>query len=154
MAPETRDKSKSLAGNETERGEPTQSSRRRLVLADDDSLILEMVEGLLKTRYDVVGRASDGLALLEEVRRHRPDVAIVDISMPKLSGIEATRRICHSPQEVKIVILSVHDDSAYVDAAFDAGAHAYVLKQAAEQELIPAIETVAAAGSYVSLRLR
>lgn len=128
--------------------------RRRLVLADDDPKILDMVGSLLGSHYDIVGRASDGQTLVDTVLRLSPDVAVVDISMPRLSGIEATRTIRASGGIVKIVILSVYDDSAYVEAAFDAGAHGYVLKLAAENELIPAIEAVATNGSYLSIGLR
>lgn len=125
------------------------------MLADDDPVILEMVARLLRSRYEIVGSASDGAALVDAVTEHCPDVAVVDISMPKLNGIEAARVISNSAdQKVKVIMLSVHDDPAYVEAAFEAGAHGYVLKQAAEQELIPAIETVFADGSYVSAGLR
>lgn len=145
------------AGNETREHSFTLAEapiRKRLVLADDDPHVLEMVWRLLYDHYDIVGRASDGRMLVEQVALHSPDVAVVDLSMPELSGIEATRAITRSAGTVRVVILSVHDEPAYVEAAFDAGAHGYVLKLAAERELIPAIETVIAAGSYLSIGLR
>lgn len=124
-------------------GEPVRR-RLRVLLADDDRQIAEAVETLLGSRYEIVACVRDGQALVREVQKHRPDVAIVDISMPVLNGIEATRRITESSTGVKVIILTVHDEPAYVEAAFEAGAHGYVLKFDARRELVPAITAVAA----------
>jgi len=126
----------------------------RIVLADDDSVIKGLIHGLLTDAYDVVAQFGDGETLVRRMGDYCPDVAIVDISMPGMSGIEATRQITKQCRKVKVIVLSVHDESAYVDAAFDAGARGYVLKFAAHSELIPAIEAVAADARYLSAQLR
>lgn len=133
---------------------PRSPRRPRIVLADDDGVILGLVRDLLSTDYDVVAQVSDGEALVRSVVEHCPDFAVVDVSMPVKSGIQATREITKSCRSVKVIMLSVHDELAYVDAAFEAGARGYVLKFAAYSELIPAIRAVATDGRYLSSRLR
>lgn len=150
------------ATKQPERASPGRSSsagavegrRARIVLAEDDARMLDAITDLLHDRFEIVGRVSDGEALLQEVERQRPDVAVVDLSMPVLNGIEATRRIVASNPGVKVIILTVHEDSAYVEAAFQAGARGYVLKFEASSELIPAIAAVTGNGFYRSRRLR
>lgn len=120
----------------------------RIVIADDDPAVVHEIGDLLGTRFDVVATAANGLALIEAVRQFLPDLVVTDISMPQMNGIQAARRITSEFPAVKVVMLSVHDDSDYVDAAFDAGASGYVLKLDGGQELIPAIESVLAGVSY------
>ncbi len=117
----------------------------RVVIADDHGLVRSGVRALLAARgMDVVGEAADGRALLSLVRTERPDVALVDISMPSLDGLEATRRILHSLPETKIVILTMHDDERFVARARQAGAAGYVLKDAGVDELVSTVARVGA----------
>jgi DNA-binding NarL/FixJ family response regulator len=125
----------------------------RVLLADDDGEVASAVEALLGGDYEIVARVRDGQSLVREVGKLHPDVAIVDISMPLLNGIEATRRITSTSTGVKVIILTVHDEPAYVEAAFEAGARGYVLKFDARDELIPAIAAVTSSHSYRSLAL-
>lgn len=154
---ERKDSTSNRNGNLPPSGEGDASphhGRLRVVLADDDRIILGLVRNLLADTYDVVGQAENGRTLVETVNAQHPDLAIVDVSMPGLSGIEATRKIVASDRHVRIILLSIHDEQAYVDAAFEAGASGYVLKISASTDLIPAIETVVSNGRYLSPRLR
>jgi len=114
----------------------------RVVVADNDPIILSEIGKLLATRFDVVARAGNGRELVEVVQRLSPAVVVVDITMPEMNGIEAARRITKANPSVKVVMLSVHDDPTYIEAAFEAGASGYVLKLRASKELIRAIEDV------------
>jgi DNA-binding NarL/FixJ family response regulator len=113
--------------------------RKRIVLADDHSLMLEGLSRLLADEFEIVGSVTNGRALVEEAQRLVPDVVVVDIGMPELNGIEAARRLSHSLPSVKIVFVTQQLDPAYLRAAFNAGASAYVSKQSASTELIMAI---------------
>jgi two-component system nitrate/nitrite response regulator NarL len=124
-------------------------SRRRVVVADDNPGCLNQICSLIEKNFEIVARAVDGLECVEAVRKYSPSVVITDISMPKMNGIEATRVIAKIAPDVRVVILSGHDDPAFVEAAIDAGASAYVVKLSAFQDLIPAIEEVAAGRSYL-----
>ncbi len=123
-----------------------------IVLADDHALfrqgiknILETVEGLV-----VVGEASDGLMLLDLLRRRTPDMVILDISMPHLRGLEAAREIKIISSDVKVLILTMHKDRDYVFSALSAGAEGYLLKEDADTELFAAIEKIRKNGCYIS----
>jgi len=116
----------------------------RVVVADDHALVRAGIRALLSSHgIDVVAEAGDGRTLLEEVRKHTPDVAVIDIAMPSLDGIEAARRVSQISSETKVVILSMHADERFVERARRAGAKAYVLKDEAEDRLIRAIKRVA-----------
>ena len=116
----------------------------RVVVADDHALVRAGIRALLSSHgMDVVGEAGDGRTLLDEVRKHTPDVAVIDIAMPLLDGIEATRRVSQISCDTKVVILSMHVDERFIDRARRAGAKAYVLKDEAEDRLIRAIQRVA-----------
>ena len=95
----------------------------------------------------VVGEASDGLAAVEMIDRLEPDVAVVDVSMPGLNGVDVTRRVRQKSSKVKVLALTVHEDRSYLRQILEAGANAYVLKRAASQALIGAIRAVAAGGT-------
>lgn len=138
----------------TVREESQRKRRRRIVVADDDRVILNLIQALLAGTYDIVAQVSDGGELLLKVAEQNPEIAIVDISMPSLNGIEATRALTATHAGVKVIMLSIHDEFAYVEAAFKAGALGYVLKLAAGRELIPAIESVASDRRYLSADLR
>ena len=116
----------------------------RVVLADDHDLVRTCIRALLSSHgIDVVAEAEDGRALLREVRAHRPDLALVDVSMPLLDGIEATRRIAKLSPETRIVVLTMHPDDLLARRACAAGAHGYVVKDETPEQLIDVIERVA-----------
>jgi DNA-binding NarL/FixJ family response regulator len=116
--------------------------RPRIVIADDTPMSLGWIRTLLETRYDVVAEATNGLECVEAVKQFLPEVVVTDVTMPKMNGIEAARQITQKWPGVRVVMISVHDDPAFVDAAFEAGASGYVLKLAASDELIAAIDLV------------
>jgi DNA-binding NarL/FixJ family response regulator len=114
-------------------------------LGDDHALVRTGVRALLSAHgMDVVAESSDGRQLLRDVRTHRPDVALVDISMPLLDGLEAAARIGRAVPETKVVVLTMHADRLFVRRAQRAGAWGYVLKDAAAERLADVIERVAA----------
>ena len=100
----------------------------RVVLADDHTLVVEGFRRLLEDKCNLVGTVGDGRALLEAVSELKPDIIILDISMPVMNGIEAARRLKGKYPEVKIVFITMHADPAYVRAAFKAGASAYLVR--------------------------
>jgi DNA-binding NarL/FixJ family response regulator len=124
----------------------------RIVLADDHRIVREGLRMLLDNRNDinVVGEASDGEEVLRVVGQELPDVVLMDISMPKLSGIDATRRITESGSRAKILVLSMHESPGYVEEVLRAGASGYLLKDSASEELVQAIDAVRAGDSYLS----
>ena len=124
------------------------------MIADDEPVMLDQIGMLLESDFDVVGRACNGRELVEAVQHLSPSVAVADITMPEMDGIEATRRITKTNPKVKVVILSVHSDQAIVEAAFAAGASGYVAKLYASTELIPAIKTVLGGRRYRPRALR
>ncbi len=116
----------------------------RVVLADDHAVVRKGIREFLEEAPDiiVVAEASNGREALQAVAEHRPDVAVLDIQMPEMSGIEATRRIKARYPEVRVLILTAYDDDPYVFALLQAGAGGYVLKTASGAELIQAVRTV------------
>jgi DNA-binding NarL/FixJ family response regulator len=124
--------------------------RPRILLADDHPMILEGLKGLLNSDFEVVGTATDGRALLEVAVVRRPDLVLVDISMPEIPGIEATRRLHDLLPETRVLIFSLHIDPEYVQAAFAAGACGFLTKTSAPEEIERAIREVLAGRFYVS----
>lgn len=124
----------------------------RLLVADDHRLFREGLVGLLAAEdgFQVVAEAGDGVAAVRLVGEHKPDVAIVDITMPGLSGIEVARAIRRDHPGVKVLALSMHAENRFVTEMFQAGATGYVLKMSDFSELAEAIRRVAEGGSYVS----
>jgi DNA-binding NarL/FixJ family response regulator len=122
----------------------------RVLLADDHPGILEVVRTLLKTDYDVVGCMDNGESLFEAAMKLQPDVIVTDISMPKLSGIDAVDRLRESGCPSKVVFLTVHSDADFVDAALKTGALAYVLKPSIASDLLFAIQEAFAGRAFVS----
>ena len=114
----------------------------RLVLADDHSLLLDAFEKLLEPECEVVGKVTDGRALLEIVPDLNPDVVILDISMPNLNGLSAARELRKSLPHVKLIFLTVHEDPDLAAEAFRIGASGFVLKSSAASELFQAIKQV------------
>jgi DNA-binding NarL/FixJ family response regulator len=123
--------------------------RTRVLLADDHPVLVAGLVKLLEEEFDVVGTASDGLELVSAAQRLQPDAAVIDISMPKLNGIDAIRRIRKASPSSKLVVLSVHSDAAYVREARLAGAHGYVQKQSAWGDLLEALRRVLSGGAFI-----
>lgn len=115
-----------------------------VLLADDHALVREGTRRLLEAEQDirVVAEAGDGISAVREAERTRPDVAIVDVAMPEISGIEATRRIKALLPNVAVLALTAYDDDQYVLALLDAGAAGFMLKDARGQELVDAVRAV------------
>ena len=124
----------------------------RVVLADDHQIVCEGLAALLGRKPDlqVVGQVQSGPEAVSVARERRPDVVVMDLSMPGLNGIEATRRIRRGAPATKVVCLSVHVDKRLVCAMLDAGASGYVCKDCAFEELVTAVRTVAAGQVYLS----
>lgn len=123
---------------------------KRIFLVDDHALMLEGLARLLAKDFEVVGTATTGRKLLEEIERVRPDVVLLDVGMPEMNGIEAARRLSRSHPKIKIVFVSQRLDPAYLDAAFNAGAKGYVAKQSAAEELVRAIRMALRDRYYVT----
>ena len=125
---------------------------RRVVLADDHQLMRAGLRSLLAKERDleVVGEASDGRQAVELVTQHSPDLAILDIGMPNLNGIEATRQIRTSKPQTKVIALSMHAGAQFVGRMLEAGASGYLLKDSAYEELLQAIQTVFSGHVYLS----
>jgi DNA-binding NarL/FixJ family response regulator len=123
----------------------------RVVLAEDHTLVRQGTRRILEDsgRIDVVGEAADGEEAIAAVERHEPDMAIVDIGLPRLNGIEVTRRIKADHPHVSVLVLTVHDDDQYVFALLEAGAAGYLLKDVDARELVHAIEAVHAGESVL-----
>ncbi len=121
----------------------------RVILADDHAVVRAGIRQFLEHSGDiqVVGEADDGLAAQELIKTHRPDVAVLDIQMPKASGIEVTRWIRSNLRQVGILVLTAYDDDPYVMAVLQAGANGYVLKTASPEEIIQAVRDVHAGKS-------
>jgi len=127
----------------------------RIFLADDHNLLRQSLRVLLEKELGlaVVGEAEDGLKTLDQIEALEPDVVLMDIGMPHLDGLEATRRIKKKHPDVKVLILSMHGDDQYIGQALRAGASGYLLKDASKEELLLAIRSVNQGGSYLSPRL-
>lgn len=127
-------------------------SKLRLFLGDDHTLVRHGLRKILEERpdWEVVGEADDGRSAVRKVAALQPDVAVLDIGMPLLNGIDATRQIVRKTPGVKVLILSMHSDEAYVTRALNAGATGYLLKDSAGKDLIRAIAAVAEGQSFFS----
>ena len=125
-------------------------SKISILLADDHKDFLETVARLLQPEFDVLGTVANGKTLISAAERLKPDVVIVDISMPVLNGVEAVRRLKESGTQAQIVFLTVHDSSDYVAAARATGALGYVVKPRLATDLSVAIKEVHAGRLYVS----
>ena len=117
-------------------------ARHRVLLADDYAEIVTAVGRLLAQDCEVVGSVADGAALPDAVRRLRPEVIVVDLNMPNVNGLEACRRIRQSHPEIRVIVLTAANDDTIRQAAFAAGAAAFVVKQSIARDLLPAINQV------------
>ena len=124
--------------------------RLKIVLADDHALALEDINSVLAPHYEIAGSVTDGRALVDAALRLKPDLIVVDITMPLLSGIEAARQIKKSLPGIKLLFVTMHSSSAYVTAAFEAGGMGYVLKSGLRSELLDAVQCVLSGRIYVS----
>lgn len=124
----------------------------RILLADDHKLMRSGLRLLIEQQPDltVVGEAADGREAVALAKSLRPDVAVMDISMPNLNGIEAAHQITQSHAELAVIVLSMHPDESYVLRALKAGAKGYLLKDSAESDLITAVRAVARGKSFFS----
>lgn len=124
----------------------------RIILADDHEIVRHGLSRAFRqeTDIEVVGQAEDGIRTVELVRELSPDAVVMDISMPDLNGMEATRQILKGHPHIKIVALSMHSSDKYVREMFRAGASAYLLKNCPFAELVGAVETVVSGKTYVS----
>ena len=123
----------------------------RLLLADDHSLVRQGLRAFLERQgFQVVSEASDGQETIRSVEKTQPDVAIVDISMPVLNGIDAARELKKSSPKTKVILLTQHDEDQYVTEALRAGVKGYVLKSQAADDLVHAIQEVCRGSVYLS----
>jgi DNA-binding NarL/FixJ family response regulator len=127
-------------------------TRIRVLLVDDDDLMRAGLKAVLSSdeRVEVVGEAANGRAAIERVRSLEPDVVLMDVRMPDLDGIAATKEIAAASPEAKVVILTTFEDDDYIFGALSAGASGFLLKRTAPEELLAAIQTVAAGDSLLS----
>jgi len=126
--------------------------KKRLVIAEDHTIVTEGLRMLLSSvpEYEIVGEAIDGFEAVEAVNELHPDLVLTDLSMPRMSGLEAIREIKARHPETKILVLTVHKSDENVLAAFEAGADGYILKYATKDELLLAIKSVFNERSFIS----
>ena len=122
----------------------------QVIVADDHRLVAEGVVKILEKEYSVVATPSDGRSFIEAVEKIRPDLAIVDISLPLLNGLDACRHVKKSCPEVKIIILTMHAEQHFVNEAFRVGVGGYVLKTSLADELLFAAKEVLSGRTYIS----
>lgn len=125
--------------------------KTRILIIDDHQLYREGIKRILEFEdsFEVVGEGEDGDQAVQLVRTLQPDVVIMDINMPNMNGVEATRALIEKYPDTKIIILSIHDDENYVSHALQTGASGYLLKEMDVEALIEAVKVVAEGGSYL-----
>jgi DNA-binding NarL/FixJ family response regulator len=123
----------------------------RIVLADDHPIVLDGLRNLIRAEpdFELVGEAASGLSALKIIREQRPDVAVLDISMPELNGIVLSRRLAGEMPDLRLLVLTLHEDRAYLNQALEAGVRGYVLKRSAVENLVQAIHAVMVGGLYI-----
>lgn len=124
----------------------------RIVLADDHMMFRQGIKRILEEDpgIEVVGEVGDGIKILEVLKKTKPNMILLDISMPNLRGIEATREIKKTSPDIKVLILTMHKSKEYLYHALSAGAEGYLLKEDADTELVSAIETIRRGKAYIS----
>lgn len=128
----------------------------RILLADDHSLFRDGLRLLLErqTDFSVVAEAGDGREAVRLAEEHRPDVAVMDIAMPLLNGIEAAKQLILANGNIGVIMLSMHHDESYVIRALNAGARGYLLKDSLKADLLAAVKAVSQGHSYFSAKIR
>ncbi|TLS38505.1 response regulator [Pseudalkalibacillus caeni] len=123
----------------------------KIVIIDDHRLFREGVKRILDMEdgLEVVAEGDDGEEALDLVQKHNPDVVLMDINMPNVNGVEATRNLIEQSPDTKVIILSIHDDETYVTHAVKTGAAGYLLKEMDADSLIDAVKVVASGGAYI-----
>lgn len=131
------------------------TSPLRLLLVDDHPLVRDGLRARLEAvdRFAVVAEAGNAAEAIEAVRRHAPDCVLMDISMRDLHGIELTRRLLQGQPDIRVIMLTMHDEPQYVVEAFRAGARGYVLKDSPSAEIVAAIDAVGAGQRWFSARV-
>jgi DNA-binding NarL/FixJ family response regulator len=124
--------------------------KTRLLIADDHTLVLEGLKRILESEFELAGTAENGRDVLRLAGELMPDVALLDISMPLLNGIDTARQLAKSFPQIKIIFVTMHSDADYVAEAFRAGAWGYLLKRSAASELVTAIHEVMKGRYYVT----
>jgi two-component system response regulator NreC len=126
--------------------------RIRILLADDHAVVRQGFKMILSAQTDmeIVGEAGNGREAVEQAEQLRPDIVVMDVAMPELNGIEATRRLAASMPHTRVIALSMHKDSVYVREILRAGARGYLLKDSGAGDLVSAIRAVASGESYLS----
>jgi DNA-binding NarL/FixJ family response regulator len=122
----------------------------RILLADDHRIVAEGLRSLLEPEFELIGIVEDGRALVDASKKLRPDVIIVDISMPQLNGIEAVHQIKKENKDIKVIFLTMHSDVTYAVSAMEAGAQGYVLKHSAPSELTTAVRKALSGKRYIT----
>ena len=125
-------------------------TRARILVAEDHELMRNKVVRLLRRDFDVLEAVTNGEALLEAAARLKPDVCVLDISMPRLNGIETATHLKKSNSPAKVIFLTIHNDSESVGAAFKSGAEGYVFKTRMAADLVVAIKEVLAGRTFLS----
>jgi len=131
------------------------SSKYNILLVDDYPPVRRLMKKIIEAspELQVIGEFQDGLDLLDFLRRFPAQLVVLDISMPRVDGFEATRRIKRDYPTVKVLILSIHDYQEYVDYALSLGAEGYLLKDEVDDELLPAISSLRQGKTFISRRL-
>src|SRR5690625_1077077 len=127
------------------------SQKIKIALIDDHKLFREGVKRILsfESLFEVVAEAGDGNEVNDLVANYNPDIILMDINMPEINGIEATKELMKSYPNIKVIILSIHDDESYVTHALQTGAEGYLLKEIDTESLLEAIKVVYEGGSYL-----
>ncbi len=130
------------------------SSKYNILLVDDYPPVRRLMKKLIEAspELQVIGELQDGLDLLDFLRRFPAELVVLDISMPRVDGFEATRRIKRDYPTVKVLILSIHDYQEYVNYALSLGAEGYLLKEEVDEELLPAISSLRQGKTFISRR--
>ena len=130
-------------------GEPAGKAVTVIVADDHPAMIEAICDTLAEEGIEIVGRAVDGEEALAKIEKRRPAVAVIDLRMPRVSGIEATRRLARTAPETAVVLYTAYGDRALLTEAIDAGARGFVLKEAPLADLVRAVQLIAGGGTYV-----
>lgn len=130
------------------------TAKPRIFLADDHVLVMETLSVLLAPDFDIVGVSTHAQSIVDEVVRLQPNIVVLDITMPSVSGLDLCRSIMESAPHTRVVFLTMHTSRVTIKEAFRAGASAYVVKSCGSRELVSALKTVLSGGTYLSEELQ